>query len=206
MPPRPVPQEVWDAMDTYQYYKNQFDSLTFKVGGNINTGAGTQAASSGIANDCGTSQFDVPDFIYTSACNNHDICYASSTPKATCDAAFSLDMKTINEALLGTITSFEELFVAGLLEVTSDIYFEAVNSTYEATIAYCNATSNPNASECQPNSQNLSLGRPTGYENRVTSGINNRTYTFSCELWQFPDGTGSYYYLRRNCSIVSITP
>ncbi|WP_369621296.1 hypothetical protein [Pseudoalteromonas distincta] len=153
--------------------------------------------------------------IFPMSCSLHDNCYDSGTAKSVCDLSFQLNMFTEARFLArNDMELYSSLFVARIG------YYEAVTHADKAFEAYCNATPNPaDHAVCLPNlsdylNDNLEHNDDTnggtliggthdGYVGGLQTGnYGQHYYSYSCELWRFPDGKGSYYLMQRNCTFM----
>jgi hypothetical protein len=96
------------------------------------------------------------------------------------------------------MTSFEFIVLRAVLEVQAGLYYGEVATLPEALSAYCASAAGPSG-ECPSTSQNTASGTKIDNTTFTSTGGSGQIITYGCELWQFPDGNGGYYYLYRNC-------
>lgn len=169
-------------------------------------------SSMSVANGCGTpsspwSYALIPNFPFEAACDAHDICYTSNRSKSSCDDEFRFNMRNITFQNIPSSwwvnSSTGAMLLTLALSSQAEVYYLAVKNSPTATNAYCNSTQYTNAAECAPNAP-LQGGGPGGFTNDSYPGMGGGSIFQSCELWQFPNGNGGYYYLERNCSFYMV--
>jgi hypothetical protein len=202
-------EDFVSALNNFQYEQaNSQSSSSLQQLNSNNFDSALSLSSSCTANGCGTgwNLYLVPDFPYTEACNAHDTCYCSDASKSACDSAFLESMRDLTQDLLNSnSTILLNKLLSTLLEIhlnaRAEIYHLAVLNAEGAREAYCDNTTANSPGECN---EDIFEGTIQGdlftTVNRVfasnggTDGIN-----LICELWQYPDGNGGYYYLEQNC-------
>lgn len=157
-----------------------------------------------VANGCGspgTWSYDkIPDMPYRAACDLHDLCYTTARTKASCDQEFLGDMRSKIDQLVDASagSAFSKITMRLVLEAQAGIYYYAVSTSKEALNAYCNNTMSSSV-DCIGLPGQSSSGGTKISDETFTSYEGGYTFTYGCELWQFPDGNGGYYYMYRNC-------
>jgi hypothetical protein len=147
----------------------------------------------------------VPDLIFLSACQAHDSCYEGTAKKSVCDRQFLDDMlDAIQDAkadwVIQTIYPYSISSALGAFTKEAAYtsiaygYFLGVTTIPEAKTRYCNSTQRYYSIECGSSS-----GNPNGEYVRNETVYVDLYMTASCELWKFPDGNGSFYYMYRKC-------
>jgi len=170
-------------------------------------------------NGCGAKDgVDVPDFIFTDACNNHDVCYAQGKPKTYCDNKFLKEIDIIIDTFITehlNIYNYKLVLALFTTFKTYDFVAKEVLNFDTSMKAYCNAVPSREANaECISfdSDYDLDNGTPRGNTtfSEVDSGFSPSTgaatqiyITYSCELWSFPDGNAGQYYTYRNCKVSS---
>lgn len=154
--------------------------------------------------------------VFPQSCQRHDACYASGTPKVACDEIFLENMYSEAESL--TVYNPEpNREVYSTLMAVALLYAKAVENSEKALKAFCYATPNPQEfSICDEQlvNRNHELGNDvntgtnsgtfTGqFSNGIHDGLTsfgaNRTVSYRCQLWSFPNGFGGRYLMNRNC-------
>ena len=177
--------------------------------------AGVSAASStsGNIDHCTSS----PE-LFPTACEIHDRCYESSTPKVACDEMFLDDMLRVADIYKNIDFQLYLTYLG-----TAQLYHYAVVHHNQAWEAYCNSTTNPYSSgECDQDIFEDNIDGVNESNDGTTGGVytggiavlnpnigplsfpvnggSSFSMTVSCEVWRFPDGNGFTYDLLRNCS------
>jgi hypothetical protein len=110
------------------YLKGNYQSESFLYDGIFSTGNGCGSPSH-------VTYHLIPDLRFGSACNSHDICYASYTSKSLCDSRFLADMVTIVQDLPWyDFNRPHYLALAG-------VYYKTVAELEAAIVAYCEGKS-----------------------------------------------------------------
>lgn len=209
----PLTQKQTKTIEDYKEVKRSFNYL--KLDPKYNSANGYLSSSIDV-NGCGVKDgVDVPDFIYTDACNNHDMCYAQGTAKSVCDETLYKEMDIITlKYLSDNAVVFDgllaEVIMFAFLKDVEAAFELALNNSEKSIEAYCNAVPDRTTnSECinfdnaLQNESGEHIAESTYTES--TSGPSAMTITFDCELWRFMDGNGGYYYMYRNCTVRTYT-
>ena len=201
--PASLPEGSYKAIDAYNQLMDLLDSrdsgeATEFVANSLNT------MGSSVYNGCGNPSepfsyafLSNTSYPFTPACNTHDTCYSSGRSKQSCDSIFLREMLEIIDDKLVFVFS-DSLLRAVIkmgLQARAQAYYYAVANSTLAMDAYCNAS--PGFSpECN-GAEGFRTGESVDSLGPTQAGY---SYTGSCELWQFPDGSGGYYYMNRNCT------
>ena len=167
----------------------------------------------GGANGCGGggTWWLIPDTPFLDACNAHDLCYTTTYSKHHCDTEFLKDMLSIVDykASLSNITQaaldyeISEALAKAILRQSlikmAEVYHAAVVEFGGS--AYCESTQRINAPECGGTGTGEFLNSETIHVSNPPSQTN---ITATCQLWKFPDGNGSYYYMLTNCVYATV--
>jgi len=213
---RSVPSEVNQIFDVYHEFKYIFENMSHRakfipddLARDFYTLSDPDVNTPG--NYCGSYGSDVPDLVFTDACEVHDQCYTTSTSKSVCDAQFLADMdRLIQEHMVGKSDLYATVLTP-LYDSAKDIYFNGVKFATTALEAYCNATPDPESRpECLTDWSSNTLGTGGGMVGTTRESFSphnsSATFTYSCEVWSFPDGNGGRYLMNRNCVFSWLTP
>jgi len=155
------------------------------------------------SNGCGPSgdwlHRVIPNFPFGEACNVHDMCYSSTNAKDFCDQEFLARMKEVADSLKNLGGPIEGFLYKAVASRMADIYYAGVRNGM-ALERYCQYTNGPGL-ECDNGGKLPPTGLHYGID-EVEIGYTNAGGMLhaSCEIWRFPDGNNSYYYITRNCS------
>ena len=156
----------------------------------------------------------IPDY-FPKSCYNHDNCYSSGQQKSVCDLGFRDAMEAETQEHRNDLQRYTTMMAL------KDAYYSGVANLDRAFEAFCDATPNPaQHPECDEQLADY-LQDNINYNNQVDDSMINTgnsavtsapansitgggltggsSFTYSCEIWQFPDGDGGYYYMLRNC-------
>ncbi|MCC2616345.1 hypothetical protein LJ739_08845 [Aestuariibacter halophilus] len=149
------------------------------------------------------------DYPFESACIQHDNCYSGFSSRYDCDLQFYQNMMLIVDQIsdeLAPETLFGAVIFRALFQEKADKFYKGV--VYFGEGAYCAATQNTQAQECidppmtPPSSVLARIEEEHHYD---PTYFGSGFAASNCELWQFPNGLGGFYYMFRNCTW-SITP
>ncbi|WP_440054097.1 hypothetical protein ACSLBF_14655 [Pseudoalteromonas sp. T1lg65] len=203
------------------FFQYMFEQVSIEIGTHSKNNQGTikvETSTRPHGQDWCSSSPEV--FPYS--CREHDMCYDSGSPKGVCDDAFYHSMMSEAEAYynLGPDQKFEP----GSYGILATVYYQAVLRSKKALEAFCAATP-VEFSICDPNFDDSGYSTDpdevTGGE-KVTdpalrrqvsgsedgwggqTGVVDRWldygyYVYSCEVWEFPNGEGGYYYMAKEC-------
>ncbi|MBH0047928.1 MULTISPECIES: hypothetical protein [Pseudoalteromonas] len=213
---RALPNGTLEDISTYNALKNAFnetesfisgvENFSSVSSGNLNALSTNVIANSVSANGCGTgwNTYLVPDYPFENSCNQHDLCYSGSSSKYACDIQFIQNMYRDIDNLADKIeikTLFGSVIIRALLQERAELYYLGVVKFGDT--AYCSSTQNTTSDICghdasPPEGVLLRIAEEGNYD-PILHGESGSLHS-SCELWQFPNGAGGYYYLELNCT------
>lgn len=218
--PADLPEGVQEALGMYEELVVELNNFQFNQANTQITGSLQQSMTSNLnpawrgasacsANGCGTgwNLYFVQDFPFADACNLHDTCYCSDSPKAACDTAFLENMRnSVQELINNNFYIRHNKFLHYLLEISfntrANVYYQAVKQAPGALSAYCASNTAESPGECNSEiMEGTTQGEMFTTVNHVfkSTGNSNDGINVICELWRYPDGAGGFYYLIQNC-------